>query len=465
MGSRPGLLALSIITLAAGCSSSSTDAPDVAGGGGEVTWHGQIAPLVSSRCVGCHQDGGVAPFSLERYEDAFPHARGMAEQTRLGTMPPFLAQETEECVPRHGWKEDLRLTEAEKALFSRWHEANAPEGDGSRAAPLPEPISLSLENPDLSVAITSPVVLDGGQDQFFCHVMDTGLTEDTWVDAVQVVAGNQRVVHHVLVYNDVNFATPEDRVRAGKYECFGGTGVRGASLVFSWAPGGVPMRTPNGVAMELKAGARLVMQVHYHHHSTGRPETDDGTRVDFRFARETPQYRSSTSLIGNLTIPTQAGTLLPGPNDPPGEIKFLIPAGVSDHTETIAALVSAAGENLIWAMGTHMHYVGRDMAVHLRRASPREGEPEQECLIQTPAWNFNWQRGYRYDAELEELPVARQGDTYLMRCRYDNSLDNPFVREALKEQGLSAPRDVHLGEGTLDEMCLGAFGYATKIEQ
>ena len=104
-------------------------------------------------------------------------------------------------------------------------------------------------------------------------------------------------------------------------------------------------------------------------------------------------------MIGNLTIPTQAGTLLPGPNDPPGEIKFLIPAGVSDHTETIAAVVSAAGESLIWAMGTHMHYVGRDMAVHLRRTNPQQGEPKQECLIQTPAWDFNWQRGYRYDAQ------------------------------------------------------------------
>jgi|SoiMethySBSTD1v2_1073268.scaffolds.fasta_scaffold03372_17 hypothetical protein len=191
MGSRSGFLALSTITLAAGCGSGSesTDVPDAAGG--EVTWHGQIAPLVTSRCVGCHQDGGVAPFSLQRYEDAFPRARGMAEQTRLGTMPPFLAQETEECVPRHGWKEDLRLTEAEKTLFSRWAEAGAPAGDASRAAPLLEPISLSLENPDLSVAITSPVVLEGGQDRFFCHVMDTGLTEDTWVEAIQVVAGNQ----------------------------------------------------------------------------------------------------------------------------------------------------------------------------------------------------------------------------------------------------------------------------------
>ena len=271
MASRTGFLALfgHRGSLPAG-SSSSTDAPDSAGGADEVTWHGQIAPLVSGRCVGCHRDGGAAPFSLERYEGAFPYASAMAVQTRLGTMPPFLAQDTEECVPRHRWKDDLRLSEAEKALFARWAEANAPEGDKSRAAPLPEPISLSLEDPDLSVAITSPVIVDGNQDQFFCHVMDTGLTQDTWIDAVQVVAGNPRIVHHVLVYDDVNFATPEDRVREGKYECFGGTGVRGASLVFSWAPGGIPMRTPKGVARELKAGARLVMQVHYHPH--GRPK-------------------------------------------------------------------------------------------------------------------------------------------------------------------------------------------------
>jgi hypothetical protein len=461
MRPHPVLPAL-LVTLVMACSSGSSDAPPVASGG-DVTWHGQIAPLVMSRCVGCHQDGGVAPFSLQRYQDASPLAYAMAEQTRLGKMPPFLAQETDDCVPRHGWKDDLRLTDAEKALFSRWYEADAPEGDASRAAPLPEPVSLTLEAPDLSVAIRSPVVVDGDQDQFWCHVLDTGLTEDTWIDGVQIVAGNPRVVHHALVYEDVNLVTPEARVLAGKYECFGGTGVRGASLVHSWAPGGVPMRTPKGVARQFKAGTRLVMQVHYH--PVGARETDQDTRVEFRFAREAPEYRASTSLIGNLTIPTQAGTLMPGPNDPPGEIKFLIPAGVSDHTETIAAVVSAAGESLIWAMGTHMHYVGRDMAIHLRRTSPREGEPKQECLIQTPAWDFNWQRGYRYDAELENLPVVRQGDTYLMRCRYDNTLANPFVREALREQGLSAPRDVHLGEATLDEMCLGAFGLASKITQ
>jgi hypothetical protein len=31
------------------------------------------------------------------------------------------------------------------------------------------------------------------------------------------------------------------------------------------------------------------------------------------------------------------------------------------------------------------------------------------------------------------------------------------------EQGLGAPKDVHLGESTLDEMCLGVFAVAVKL--
>ena len=29
-----------------------------------VTWHQDVAPLVSESCVGCHADGGIAPFHL-----------------------------------------------------------------------------------------------------------------------------------------------------------------------------------------------------------------------------------------------------------------------------------------------------------------------------------------------------------------------------------------------------------------
>ncbi|NJK32907.1 MAG: hypothetical protein HC927_11150 [Deltaproteobacteria bacterium] len=118
----------------------------------------------------------------------------------------------------------------------------------------------------------------------------------------------------------------------------------------------------------------------------------------------------------------------------------------------------------LWMATSHMHYVGTDMIIGVDRVEPEPGSGiDDECLIQTPNYDFNWQRGYAYDADLDEVPTARAGDALYMRCTYDNSMGNPFVVEALAEQGLDAPVDVYLGEETLDEMCLGVFGIAYSI--
>jgi hypothetical protein len=109
----------------------------------------------------------------------------------------------------------------------------------------------------------------------------------------------------------------------------------------------------------------------------------------------------------------------------------------------------------IYGAGTHMHYVGRGMRVSLTHAATNE----TECLIETPSWDFNWQRGYAYDASaLTDLSTIEQGDVLHLRCQYDNTMGNPFVAAALKEQDLPSPVPVRLGEDTLDEMCLTGLG-------
>ena len=39
-------------------------------GPGEITYTRHIAPLLEANCVECHRDGGIAPFSLEGYDNA-----------------------------------------------------------------------------------------------------------------------------------------------------------------------------------------------------------------------------------------------------------------------------------------------------------------------------------------------------------------------------------------------------------
>jgi hypothetical protein len=43
-------------------------------------------------------------------------------------------------------------------------------------------------------------------------------------------------------------------------------------------------------------------------------------------------------------------------------------------------------------------------------------------------------------------------------------MQNPKVVAALREQNLTAPHDVSLGEQTLDEMCLGVYQVLTKAQ-
>lgn len=98
----------------------------------------------------------------------------------------------------------------------------------------------------------------------------------------------------------------------------------------------------------------------------------------------------------------------------------------------------------------HMHYIGVDVKVTLERADGTD-----ECLLQVPAWNFDWQDRYFYDVIEAELPTIGPDDRVSVQCEYDNTIANPFVRRALAEAGQSDPVDVLLGDGTLDEMCWG----------
>ena len=444
---------LFLLTLVACDPGKSSSSQDSAADSDAPTWEQDVAPVVAARCGSCHTEGGAA-FSLDVYDLAKPMASAMAEAVASGAMPPWGAEETDECKPLLGFKNDLRLTDDEKAMLLAWAEAGAPQGDVLSPAALPTPPNLNLDRVDLEVAPLAPFAASGDDDEFMCFVLDPELTENKYLIGAQVLPGNPEVVHHVLVYTDPAGASLSQADENGQYKCFGGPNLGDTGLIAAWAPGSFPTVTPDGVGMPLTAGTLLVMQVHYH--PRGLDAEPDNTRVQIEWAQDRPDKNAVMALNRNSS--NKRSGLLSGPNDSdPDRPEFLIPAGVSDHTESMEFTLDS-GPYTIFAVGTHMHYVGTDMVINLDRAAPRAEEPSSECLLQTPKWDFNWQRWYNYDAEDADLPVIREGDTLRLRCTYNNTLDNPGVQQALADAGLSAPNDVTLGEETLDEMCLGVFG-------
>ena len=91
---------------AVGCDSGSGDGTGGGGGGPatEVTFHKDVEPILQKNCLGCHREGKIGGFSLVQYEEAKPQAGMMAAQVEAGLMPPWGAQDTEDCHPRLPWK-------------------------------------------------------------------------------------------------------------------------------------------------------------------------------------------------------------------------------------------------------------------------------------------------------------------------------------------------------------------------
>lgn len=453
-----GLLAAAAVGALGGCSNASSTSTSAGGPGVGPTYHKDIEPILKDRCTSCHTQGRIAPFALTAFEQAKGSAEAMARVTADRTMPPWGARETDECTPVAEFKDDVRLTDEQIALFQEWLDAGSPEGDPADAPPVEDVNDdFALPQVDLELAPVAPYATSGDTDEFICFQLDPGNAVDPlYMTGWNIVAGNTKVVHHVLVFADDQAQSDTLVDENGQYPCFGGSGVDEQRLVGAWAPGTPAFLMEDNVGITIPPGGKLVMQLHYH--PAGTTAEPDSTVLQLRTTPIKPIYELQFALIGNFDGPIDEGGLLPGTNDAtPGTPQFIIPAGAKGHVETMEyRLPDDIPEVPVYGAGTHMHYVGTDMKV-----SVRHSDGSESCLVQTPEWDFNWQRAYLYDRDIYDLPTVRGGDTFVMRCNYDNSTDNKWVVQALQDQMIPSPIDVTLGEETLDEMCLAVVPFLT----
>jgi len=448
-----GLLAFTL--LGAACADDSAeDSADGAAGGEPfraVSFHADVEPILQKSCLRCHTSGEIGGFSLHEYESAKTMAPLMANQVEAGLMPPFGAQDTEECQPRLPWKNDPRLSEEEIGILRAWADQGAPEGDPKEAPPAYQAPPEGLPDADLELLPLGPTIVEGTADQFTCVVYDPDLTEEKWVDGIHFVPENTAIAHHALT-----FRVPRDKALelsggAERFPCFGGAP---GDIIHVWAPGGQPFELPEDVGIKLTPDQVIIVQMHYHPiGSTQR----DSSKVQLRYRDEMPAHEFYVTFPGNAEKAEDG--LMAGPNDR-GEPEFRIPANAQDHTETMQIEVPKEVfiDLPILMVMPHMHYVGVELKLEIQRLRPPGNQPESECLVHTPRWDFGWQRFYEFDVPIADLPTARAGDILTVTCKYDNSKKNPFVAEALRERGMSEPVDVLLGEETLDEMCLVPVG-------
>ncbi len=86
----------------------------------EVTYTRHIAPILQRSCESCHRAEGVAPMSLQTYEDVRPWARAIKQRTglgpRAGVMPPWYVEKN---IGIQKFKNDPSLSDEEIATIAQ----------------------------------------------------------------------------------------------------------------------------------------------------------------------------------------------------------------------------------------------------------------------------------------------------------------------------------------------------------
>lgn len=380
-----------------------------------VTYAEHIAPIIHKNCVECHRPGLGAPFNFRSYEEVARKGKLIAHVTEIGFMPPWKPERGNEPLLN-----ERGLDDAEKALLAAWVADGMPEGDPALTPALP-PMSESewrLGEPDIVVEMQEsfPVPADGPDIYMNFVVPLPDLPEGTWVKGIEFLPGAPSVVHHCLFDLDYN--------GRGRWldEQDPGPGFLGMDQLFEdsriggYAVGSLPYFLPEGVAYEIKPGADLILEAHYH--PSGKAETDR-SKVGFYLTDEPP----TRSIVG-LQIPPSFGI----------STGLDIPAGESDYTLTHRYTLSHAVE--VVHIFPHAHYICKEIE---GVATLPDGT--QKTLIRVKDWDFAWQEQYLF----ADPPILPAGTVIDMKWVYDNSADNPVNPS-------DPPRRVIWGEGTTDEM-------------
>jgi len=383
---------------------------------GSITFHRDVAPIISTNCTSCHHEGGNAPFPLVTYSDVAKRAQQIAEVTRTRYMPPWL--------PEHGFGEfqdERRLTQSQIGTIEQWVRGGALKGDVGDGPQTQPPVFNSgwqLGKPDLVLTAAKPYnSAPDGPDEFWNFVLTPNVPETRYVQAIEIRPGNPRAVHHANLLLDRSHSA---RAKVHDVEQgFPGMDVTLESGTFDpdshflfWKPGGASWKEPADLAWRLDPGNELVLNVHVRR--TGKPEI----------------LRPSVALYFTADPPSKFPMLVQLEHD--GAID--IPPGARDFVATDHFRLPVDGDVL--AIYPHAHYLGRTLEGF---ATLPNGT--RRWLIRIPDWDLNWQSVYRY-REPVSLPA---GAVITMRYQYDNSAANP-------RNPHSPPRRVRGGNQSADEM-------------
>ena len=396
----------------------------------DITFSKHIAPILQQKCQVCHRVNSIAPMPLTTYEEVKPFAPLIKMRVQSRTMPPWHIDKT---VGIQAFKNDRSLTDAEISTIVQWVDAGAPMGDPKDLpAPVkwPDPkawqLAAQFGEPDLVVKSEPYTVRASGQDVWWRPSVETGLTEERWVRAIEVkpsFPAGRKTVHHVLTLLEQNEQGVTNLASTAH-------GPRmSAGLFMEWAVGKVGEVFAPDAGKLMLPGAKIRWEVHYY--TVGQEVKDDVVELGVWFYPKgfVPKNRTILRMFN-----AASGSELD------------IPPNKTSMTQEFFVLQAPARlENF----QPHMHMRGKAMSME---AVYPDGRREMLSMVS----NFQWRWHVNYIYADNTAPLLPKGTVLVFTAWHDNTKANPNNPDPAQWVGW--------GDRTVDEMA-HAWVDVTYLEQ
>ena len=402
----------------------------------QVNFTSDIAPIIHKNCTPCHMPDEAAPFTLITYNDVKRRAKLIRHLVKDRIMPPWPADPT-----YSQFTNEYYLNDDEIATVLNWIDNGMPEGEKSKEITFNDiKKELHLGTPDMIVKVPPVKIPGNNTDLFLVMKIPYELPYDTFVRAIEFVAGNKKLVHHVnthLVQYDpfkkknlyegkvyVNQDQANSQLLHQELGLLQDDGTYPALTpsVSNYLPGAVFSFYPpeiGGYKMTRK-GAFYLNDFHY---GPSPIDATDSSYYKIYFTSTPPKRPVREFQLGTLGLtPVEPTLIIPANTIKTFHIKATMPNDIS--------LVSIV---------PHMHLIGKRYWAYAIKPSG-----DTIPLIRINNWDFRWQYFYQFK-KLVHLP---RGTTIYVEGTFDNTINNP-------NNPFNPPRLIRDREGsmrTTDEM-------------
>lgn len=378
----------------------------------QPTFNQHIWPIVLKNCVPCHRKNGAGPFPLTNYEEVKRKGKTIAKVTGLRIMPPWPAD------PSYShFKDEKYLSESEIATIKKWFETGMPRGNSKMELVQIPDYKSSIGKPDLVIPMDSVFLNADFRDRFYIIKIPGTIQRDTYVRALEIVAGQPKYLHHfnghLLLYDfnkkkNVFEGQRKVEITEGEYDqdfeqlnLFNDDGTKPQRLhsAVNYLPGVFGTAYPNGIG-GFKLTQKFCFVGNDLHYGPSHKEIIDKSVINVFFTDKKPSRPTGEIMLGTNGIS-----------------KIVPPLKVPANKITMHRTEYRLNEDIsVLTINPHLHMLGKSFLAY---AIKPNGDTVN--LIRIKKWDFRWQYFYTFQ-KMVPLP---KGSLIVAIAEFDNTANNP----------------------------------------